>query len=164
MPTAYERIEAAIAREILDRVPVTFWRHFPVDDQNPTELAISTLEYQAQYGFDLVKVTPASSFCIKEYGVQDEWQGNLEGTRTYTSRSVHSLKDWEALAPLDPYTGLLADQLTCLMQIKQGLGPEVPMVQLSNVRAGSFDRQKTSRGRLPFSITREWGGTSCCGV
>ena len=52
----------------LDRPPVALWRHFPVDDQSPETLAAATLDFQHHYGFDLVKVTPASSFSIKGLG------------------------------------------------------------------------------------------------
>ena len=29
-----------------------------------------------QYDFDLVKVTPASSFCLRDWGAEDRWTGN----------------------------------------------------------------------------------------
>ena len=62
--THYERLQACLAGEKLDRPPVALWRHFPVDDQAPETLAAATLNYQKTYDFDLVKVTPASSFCL----------------------------------------------------------------------------------------------------
>ncbi len=65
----------------LDRPPVALWRHFPVDDQSPEGLAAAVLDFQSRYDFDLVKVTPASSFCLKDWGVDDVWEGSPEGTR-----------------------------------------------------------------------------------
>ena len=35
-----ERLEAAIAGQSVDRVPVALWRHFPGDDQDPSDLAL----------------------------------------------------------------------------------------------------------------------------
>ncbi|HEX9331036.1 MAG TPA: hypothetical protein VF896_04035, partial [Anaerolineales bacterium] len=69
MTTHRERVQAAIKGEIIDRPPVVLWRHFPVDDQSPETLADAHLHYQQDYDFDLVKVTPASSFCLKDWGV-----------------------------------------------------------------------------------------------
>jgi len=129
MTTHKERIQAAMRGEILDRPPVALWRHFPVDDQSPELLAKATLQYQRTHDFDLVKVTPASSFCLKDWGVDDEWKGHTEGTRTYTKRVIHSPKDWETLPVLDPSAPHLAGQLACLRFIRSELSPETPLLQ-----------------------------------
>ena len=73
-----ERLEACISGSKIDRPPVALWRHFPVDDQSPGRLAEATINFQKTYDFDLVKVTPASSFCTKDWGVDDEWRGATE--------------------------------------------------------------------------------------
>src|SRR5206468_3778376 len=71
-----ERLQATIAGEPVDRVAVALWRHFPVDDQDPEAFATATLEFQHQYDWDLVKVTPSSSFCLSDWGVIDAWRGD----------------------------------------------------------------------------------------
>jgi uroporphyrinogen decarboxylase len=105
------------------------WRHFPVDDQRPEELANAILDFQKNYDFDLVKVTPASSYCIKDWGAEDEWHGNTEGTRDYSYRVVNAPEDWLKLRLLDPYEGSLGNQLTCLRMVCDELGPDVPVLQ-----------------------------------
>ena len=75
MITHRERLEACLSEATLDRVPIALWRHFPVDDQTPEALARAVIAFQRRYEFDLVKVTPASSFCVKDWGAQDEWRG-----------------------------------------------------------------------------------------
>lgn len=129
MITHRQRLQACLAGQILDRPPVALWRHFPVDDQHPEHLAAAALHWQKTYDFDLVKVTPASSFCVKDWGVEDKWTGNSEGTRDYTKRAVLSPKDWESLPALDPTAPHLAGQLACLRLIRAGLGPDVPLLQ-----------------------------------
>ncbi len=124
-----ERIENCISGVENDRPPVALWRHFPVDDQDPRRLAKATLNYQGNFDFDLVKVTPASSFCLKDWGVEDEWQGYFEGTRKYTKRVIQHPEDWEKLKPLDPRRGALGAQLACLEVIKQALEPDTPVIQ-----------------------------------
>ncbi len=124
-----ERLERAIAGEAVDRVPVALWRHFPGDDRTPQGLAAATVRYQREFDFDLVKVTPASSFCLQDWGVRDEWRGNTEGTREYTVRAVQRPEDWANLSPLDPYQGALGAQLTCLEMVIEALGSETPVVQ-----------------------------------
>ena len=114
----------------LDRPPVALWRHFPVDDQSPGSLAEATLDFQDHYDFDLVKVTPASSFCIKDWGAEDTWEGNTEGTRRYTKRVIQEPRDWERLEVLDPKKAShLSAQLKCLKMIRKDLEPETPLLQ-----------------------------------
>jgi uroporphyrinogen decarboxylase len=129
MTTHRSRIEACLAENKLDRIPVALWRHFPVDDQTPEGLASATLAFQRTFDFDLIKVSPASSFCIKDWGAQDEWQGATEGTREYTRRVINHPDDWSSLEALDPGIGFLGDQLTCLRLIYKEIGPETPMIQ-----------------------------------
>lgn len=124
-----ERLQAALKGQPVDRPPVALWRHFPVDDQTPEDLAAAQLEFQATYDFDFVKVTPASSFCLKDWGAQDVWRGNPEGTREYTGRVIHKNTDWYSLKVLDPSQGFLAAQLKALDLIRQGLPTETPVIQ-----------------------------------
>jgi len=129
MNTHKQRIQATLNNEILDRPPVALWRHFPVDDQDPKLLAEATLNFQRTYDFDLVKVTPASSFCIKDWGVEDQWMGDTEGTRRYTRRLIHEPHDWETLPVLDPTAPHLAGQIACLRFIRAELSPDTPLLQ-----------------------------------
>lgn len=125
-----ERLLKTLAGEPTDRPPVALWRHWPGDDQRAADLARSTIEFQRTYDWDFVKVTPASSFCVTDYGVQDEWQGDLEGTRTYTKRAIFRSLDWTELRPLEPGRGALARQIECLRLITEGLRKdEVPILQ-----------------------------------
>jgi uroporphyrinogen decarboxylase len=124
-----ERLEAVIQSQVADRLPVALWRHFPVDDQDPKDLAQAAIEFQNLYDFDFVKITPASSFCIKDWGVDDEWRGNFEGTREYTKRIILDPEDWKSLQPLDIAVGALADQLICLDYLEAEFSSEVPIIQ-----------------------------------
>jgi uroporphyrinogen decarboxylase len=129
MTTHKERIQACLKGEIIDRPPVALWRHFPVDDQTPATLARAVLNFQQHYDFDLVKVTPASSFCVRDWGVEDQWAGDTEGTRRFTKRVIHQPRDWEHLPSLDPSAPHLAAQLECLRLIRAELGPDTPLLQ-----------------------------------
>ena len=124
-----DRLQAALAGAPLDRAPVALWRHFPVDDQQPEDLAAATLEWQAAFDWDFVKVTPSSSFCLKDWGAQDEWRGEPEGTRQYTRRVIQAPEEWRSLSPRDPQAGALGAQLRALDLIRAGLRGETPFIQ-----------------------------------
>ncbi len=114
--------------EIADRPPVSLWRHFPVDDQTPEALAEAHLAFQSLYDFDLVKITPSSSYSVADWGIVDVWEGNTEGTRTYSRRVVHEPRDWAALEVLKPDAPHLASQLQCLRIVRSVLGSDTPVL------------------------------------
>lgn len=124
-----ERMEALVNHEVIDQVPVSFWKHFPVDDQNPSKLAAATIHFQETYQMDFVKVSPSSSFCIKDWGAQDVWRASPEGTRDYLEPVVNSPQDWLKLTLLNPGKGFLGQQLECLKVIRDELGEKVPIIQ-----------------------------------
>lgn len=122
------RLEAAIAGEAADRLPVALWRHWPGDDQDAAALAAAHLKWQADYDWDLVKVGPASSYSVIDWGVQDRWVGHIEGTRETTGYAVQQPADWEALRPTDPGRGMLATQIEALRLVGEGLRGDVPFI------------------------------------
>lgn len=125
----HERMYACLSQDNLDRLPVALWRHFPVDDQNPGSLAKAIIQYQSVYDFDFVKVTPASSFCLKDWGVEDVWHGSSEGTRDYKRHIIQTPEDWGRLPVLDPNSGYLNQQVICLKLLDKEFHTQVPFIQ-----------------------------------
>ncbi len=123
-----KRLEAVIAGEKPDRIPVALWRHWPGDDQDAQALAAAHLQWQTQYDWDLLKVGPASSYSVEDWGVETEWRGHIEGTRAYRRRPVQRAEDWESLTPLDPTQGMLARQIEALRLVGQQVKEEVPFL------------------------------------
>lgn len=123
-----KRLEAIISGQKADRIPVALWRHWPGDDQDAAALAAAHLQWQRDYDWDLLKVGPASSFSVVDWGVKDRWVGHIEGTRERTFHPIQKPSDWETLKPLDPTQGMLATQIETLRKIKEALGEEVPIL------------------------------------
>ncbi len=123
-----KRLEAVINGETPDRVPVALWRHWPGDDQDAPALAAAHLKWQQDYDWDVLKVGPASSYSVVDWGVQDRWVGHIEGTREYTHRPIRQAEDWAKLRPLDPRKGMLATQLETLRLVKEAVGDSVPLL------------------------------------
>jgi uroporphyrinogen decarboxylase len=127
--TKRERLEATLAGQPVDRVAVALWRHFPVDDRTAEELARGQLDFQRLYDFDFIKVTPSSSFCVADWGVEDRYVGSNEGTFEYTRWPVRTLDDWRAIRPLDPHQGSYGRQLRCLELIRDEVKGDTPFIQ-----------------------------------
>lgn len=123
-----KRLETTINGELPDRVPVALWRHWPGDDQDAQALAAAHLKWQQDYDWDILKVGPASSYSVVDWGVQDKWVGHIEGTREYIHRPIQQPEDWGTLQPLDPNQGMLATQLEALRLVKAAVGDTVPIL------------------------------------
>lgn len=123
-----ERLAAAACGERPDRPLVALWRHFPTDDQDAERLALSAAAFQREYGWDLLKLTPASHGSVADWGVTAAYQGHAEGTSTYQRRAIHTPADWLRLAPLDPSVGALGQQLEAIRRTRALIGPDLPLL------------------------------------
>jgi len=124
-----ERMERTILGEKADQIPISLWNHFPVDDQRPESLAKATITFFFLFDFDFVKVMPPSSYCLKDWGASDVWNGNIEGTRDYQTPIIKNQDDWKCLDALNPNEGYLGSYLECLKILKNELPSDVPFIQ-----------------------------------
>lgn len=129
MITHKERLKRCLAGEVVDRVPVALWRHFPVEDNSPAKLAHAIVGFQQAYDFDFVKITPSSSFCVQDWGSRDQWMGNPEGSCEYIQFPVQHYEDWTKIRSLSPTSGALGQQLECIKMVKEGLPEGTPLIQ-----------------------------------
>ena len=126
--THRNRLETCLAGVRPDKIPVALWRHFPVDDQGAGSLARAVAHFQQNYDFDLIKVTPASSYCLRDWGVQDQWNGHRHGTRDYTKHAIQKPEDWFSLPVLDPSQGQLGMMVECLKMLVDQFSPGTPVL------------------------------------
>jgi uroporphyrinogen decarboxylase len=123
-----ERLERTIAGEPTDRTPVALWRHFPGDDQRAVDLAAAVVDWQRRYDWDFVKVTPANTYNVVDYALQERWQGDLEGMRTIIRPVITKSLDWTNLRVLDPSRGMLRQALDALSLIREGVELTTPIL------------------------------------
>ena len=123
----YDRISGLVAGNLIEPIPIALWRHFPLDDQIPERLAKATINFQNTFDFDIIKVSPSSSFCIRDWGIEDVWIGNTEGTRDYLNcLSIDQLLN---ISSLDPRSGSLGNQLKALQIIIDHYKNQTPILQ-----------------------------------
>jgi uroporphyrinogen decarboxylase len=97
-----ERIQAAINRQPVDRVPYAVWRHFPSVDRSPAGLAQATLRFHDHYGSDFLKITPHGGYAVEAWGCVEAEEVLPDGHRACASCAVKSAEDWRRIRPLDP--------------------------------------------------------------
>ncbi len=127
--THWERIRAAIKGEETDRVPVSLWRHWAVDDQLPQGLAEVTVRWQRAYDFDLVKFMPTGTYGIEDWGATTIYEPNYRGIRTVTRFGLNDVEQWPRLEQLDVTRGYLGQQTTALRLAAEALRNEAPILQ-----------------------------------
>lgn len=128
--TKRERLAAAVAGNETDRAPVALWRHFPVDDADAEQLALSVLAFQQQYDWDFIKLTPLSNYSVADWGGTIAYHGHPEGTSDYTTPPLITVAtDWERLQPLNVYAGAMGQQLDCIRRLRELAGPDIPIIE-----------------------------------
>lgn len=123
-----ERLQAVLKGEKPDRVPVAFWRHWPIDDQDDEMLAFMALQYQAKFDMDWIKLTPSSSYTVTDWGAQHEYRGKPLGERDYKERLVKSIEDWDKIEPLDVTKGTYGRTLRALEKVIARRDKETPVI------------------------------------
>jgi len=119
-----ERLERTLAGDIGDRIPVSLWRYFPGDDQRAADLAQAIVQFQTDYDWDYVVVPSAMDYMVTGYGLQSEWRGNRDGTRSITKRLVQRSLDWTELRTQNAQRGDLGRQTMCLQLLQERFEPQ----------------------------------------
>lgn len=127
--TAWERVEAALARREVDQVPVSLWRHFPNEDQSASALADSTLAWHEAHKLDFIKLMPPGDYATIDWGARSEYQGAPGGTRETTWYPIQSPDDWGRIERVDPSTGFNAEVIAAASLVRRALGDEIPVLQ-----------------------------------
>lgn len=67
--THRERIQAALAKKEVDRVPINIWWHMPDIDQDPVNLAETQIQLAEEYDFDFIKMMPFGNYEASDFGL-----------------------------------------------------------------------------------------------
>jgi len=123
-----ERLLAAVSGDTVDRTPVILYRHWPGDDQRAADLAKALIAFQKQFDWDALIIAPATNYAVMDYGVQDTWDGQLNGARTIIKRPITRSLDWTELRVLEPTRGVISQQLDCVRLVKEQIKDETPII------------------------------------
>ena len=154
-----ERLQAAIARQPVDRVPYAVWRHFPSVDRSPAGLAQATLRFHEHYGSDFLKITPRAGYAVEAWGCVESDHVLPTGHRACASCAVKSGEDWTRIRPLDPASASgWVEQLETIIRLgfdrRIGDAPVLPTLfsPLSLARKLSGDRLAQDLRERPDAV------------
>ena len=158
--TRRERIQAALKREPVDRIPYAVWRHFPAVDRSAAGLAQATLRFHERYGSDFLKITPAGGYAVEAWGCVEGDEVRPDGHRACARCAVREAADWKTIRPLDPETAPgYAEQIETIVRLgfdrRIADAPVVPTLfsPLSLARKLSGDRLATDLRAHPDLVT-----------
>ena len=160
--THWERIEAAIKGEAVDRPPISLWRHWPIEDDTAEGLAAATIRWQKAYDFDLVKFMPTGTFSVQDWGAETTYVHHPVGTRTVTEPGLTAADEWPRLEALDVAKGSLGRQNDAVRLTAEALADSVPILQtvfspLTTARKLAGDRVFTHMRRQPEVLKKGLG-------
>jgi uroporphyrinogen decarboxylase len=126
--THWERLTAAIAGQAVDRVPVSLWRHFPVIDIDPVQLAEATIRWQKTYDFDMLKYTPDGTYGVEDWGAVSAYLDAPGGFRQVVKPGLTAAEAWPRLKKLSPKEGRLGREIQAISAVAEAFRGEVPML------------------------------------
>jgi len=127
--TKRERVECALLGEVGDRLPYSFWTHFPGIDLQPQLIAAETARLVADLDLDFAKSMPNGLYCAEDWGVKADYSGiTAGGVARIVEFGVKSADDWSSLRQLDVRQGAYGRELTHLQNVVALVGPDVPVL------------------------------------
>lgn len=123
--TGIERIDAALKGQEVDRVPISFWRHFYPQERDAELLAEAHLAFHRKFQWDFMKVNPRATYYTEAWGNRYSYSNDPHKGPTLVEPVVRSGQDWSRIEPLDVFkVDDLKQQLVLLELVKEGLQGE----------------------------------------
>jgi len=124
--TKKERINAALQGEAVDRIPVSFWRHFYEREDTARGLADAMLIFQRNFDWDFMKVNPRASYHHEDWGASYKYFKDGYTKPERLTYPVKKASDLGKIMPLDPLKAkVLREHIDALHYIKKELESDV---------------------------------------
>lgn len=128
--TKTERIQAALAKQDVDRIPLSIWFHMPDVDQDPVALAEKTVDISRRYDFDFIKMMPFGNYSVQDYGLSVKFFCTETQPALEREFAIKTPKDWLRLEPLPAIYGTYGKQLQFTQHLNRLLnGEDFPYLQ-----------------------------------
>jgi uroporphyrinogen decarboxylase len=147
--TKKERIDAILTGQPVDRIPVSFWRHFYEMEDTPGGLADAMLSYQNNYDWDFMKVNPRASYHHEDWGASYKFFKDGFTKPERLDCPVKKLSDLAEIKPLEPLKApVLKDHLDAVHLISKGVPKNFYYIMTIFTPLSILGDMTTSRDKL----------------
>ncbi len=126
--TKRERVMAALGGKPVDRVPLALWLHNFATENSAEGLAAETLRLARTFDWDYLKPQSRAQCFAEMWGLRYQPSGERAVPYTVAHSPVADAEGLRHLAPADPRTGSLGEQLDALRAIRQAVGADTPII------------------------------------
>ncbi len=127
--TKRERIGAIISGKEVDRIPISFWWHYPEVDENPKLLAEAIIRDHQEFDLDFIKMMPSGMYGVEDWGCVVGDADPEMGFKKLLTGPISQATDWLKIAKKNPTQGARGRELLCLQEVRRTIGPEPPILQ-----------------------------------
>ncbi len=116
-----ERLDALREGIAPDRPPISMWRHFYMEENDPDQFAESMINWQKRFDWDFLKINPKASFHYEPWGVKMTY--SPDGTQKPQRKSfpISTIDDWGKIRQLPPTHPEFDKQLRSISKIRKAL-------------------------------------------
>lgn len=100
----------------------SLWKHFPIIDRDPNQLAEAHIEFYNKYDFDLMKISPHGRYPVVDYGcIIDKEYDPITGSTRCSDCCIKAIEDWQTLESVSAGEGELSKQIETVRLIQKKL-------------------------------------------
>ena len=156
-----ERIARVMGGQEVDRLPLSLWRHFYVEETAADTLVDRLARWHRRFDFDFVKINARAPYHSEAWGARFRYSGQEHEKPVLVEPAVRSPGDFAGLAVLDPWSSPLGEMLEVVAGLRRALGDgEVLLMTVFNPMsvalelAGGADRLAAAIAEDPASVHR----------
>lgn len=125
----WDRLDAALRSEPLDRMPAALWRNWPEADHDSAMLARAVMGWQRRFDFDIT-IYAAPQTCVAEhFGAHADYRGDPFGRRYVERPVVLASIQWCHLRPAPHALARLSGLNEGVRRMADALAGTVPLLQ-----------------------------------
>jgi uroporphyrinogen decarboxylase len=123
-----DRIAATLAGRPVDRVPVSAWGHFFLEETNATTFADRMLSFQETFDWDFLKVHARASYHVEPFGFRYRASRSAAEGHDLLHTPVREPEDWLKLRPVPIKSDAFQEQFHALARMRAALPNDVPII------------------------------------
>lgn len=116
-----ERLQALAEGIQPDRPPVSLWRHFYIEENDPKQFAEAMIGWQKKYDWDFLKINPKASFHYEPWGVKMTYSPDGINKPVRREFPIKTADDWSKVTVLPVTHPEFDKQLRSIAQIRKAL-------------------------------------------